>query len=152
MNKHIVPKDIKLLSKVMDTQFTGPFNLKFGLDSILGVIPVGGDLLSLVLSHYILVRSIFLKCPKSILLKMAFNSYLDFLIGSIPFIGDIFDLYWKSNTKNALLLENYLSSPKKRRKTELIFLISMSISLFIILILIIYLSLKIVNLLLMELS
>lgn len=113
MTNKKIPKDIEKLIWVLDNKFKGPFGLRVGFDSIVGLIPVIGDFLSLILSHYIIIRSVLLKVPFTILFRMLFNAYFDFFIGSLPLVGDIFDIFWKSNNKNKKLLSSYLSSPHK---------------------------------------
>jgi hypothetical protein len=145
MTSSLIPKDVKILSRVLDRQFMGPLNTRFGVDSIIGLIPVWGDLIGLVLSHYVLVRSILIKCPAPIIIKMMINTYLDFIIGCVPILGDIFDLYWKSNTKNTELLEKYLASPKRTNKQSLIFIILLLLIIFLFFFLCIYFLMRVFN-------
>ena len=77
----------------------------FGGGSDLSGIPVIGDLIGGVLSTYILYSGIKLGAPPKIVAQMATNIAIDFAIGSIPIIGDIFDIIWKANVKNIELIE-----------------------------------------------
>jgi hypothetical protein len=80
---------------------------------LLGLIPGIGDTLGLLLSAYILFEARNLGAPPSLLLRMATNIGLDALVGTIPLLGDLFDLAWKANRKNMTLLHAYLASQRK---------------------------------------
>jgi hypothetical protein len=77
---------------------------RFGLDSLIGLIPNVGDTLTSFASFYILVAGARYGVPKITLLRMAFNIGLDYVIGAIPFIGDAFDFFWKANKQNMDLI------------------------------------------------
>jgi Domain of unknown function (DUF4112) len=101
------------LARVMDTAWRIPFTRwRFGLDSVLGLVPGVGDAANLAVSMYALMLARKLGAPNGLLLRMAANAGLDFGLGSIPVVGDIFDLFFKSNTRNLKLLSDYLAIPK----------------------------------------
>lgn len=110
-NKHDI-KDLKFISKLLDSQFKGPMGFKFGLDAIIGLIPVIGDSFTSIISSYIIYRAVQLGIPRIIILKMIFNLLIDQTIGIIPIIGDLFDLAWKASNKNYKLVDDYLGNPK----------------------------------------
>ena len=100
---------LRQLSKNLDESFTIPgTKIKFGIDALLGLVPGGGDLVSSVFSLYILRAAIKMKLPKSAVLAMITNILLDTTIGIIPIIGDIFDIFWKSNKRNLKIIEKHL--------------------------------------------
>ena len=100
---------LRQLSKNLDESFTIPgTKIKFGIDALLGLVPGGGDLVSSVFSLYILRAAIKMKLPKSAVLAMISNILLDTTIGIIPIIGDIFDIFWKSNKRNLKIIEKHL--------------------------------------------
>ena len=83
-------------------------NLRFGLDPIIGFFfPVAGDWLGTLVGVYIVLASIRHGLPKSAITRMVFNVGVDFLLGSLPLVGDAFDFAWKSNSKNLRLLNQY---------------------------------------------
>ena len=84
---------------------------RFGLDALIGLIPGFGDTASSLASFYILANAIRYGVPKITLLRMALNLGIDYVVGSVPFVGDLFDAWWKSNRRNLELL--------KRRATVL---------------------------------
>ena len=97
---------LKLLSKRLDEIITIPgTKYKIGSDPIIGFIPVIGDLIGSVLSAYIVYSGSKMGLPSNIVAKMGLNVLLDFVIGTIPIIGDFFDMGWKANKKNIKLIE-----------------------------------------------
>lgn len=103
---------LKRLSNLMDSKFSGPFGFRFGLDGILGLIPVVGDLVTMAVSFYIIFQSAMLGCSPSVLLRMAINIIIENLIEMIPILGNVFDFIWKSNDKNIVLLESHILDPR----------------------------------------
>ncbi|NJM53863.1 MAG: DUF4112 domain-containing protein, partial [Blastocatellia bacterium] len=77
---------------------------RFGLDSLIGLIPNVGDISTSLVSFYILIAGVRYGVPKITLLRMAFNIGLDYVVGAIPFIGDAFDFFWKANKQNMELI------------------------------------------------
>jgi hypothetical protein len=106
-------KRVRLLSRLLDEQFRVPgTTYRVGLDGLLGLIPGAGDAVGALLSTYILYEAIRLRAPSTVLLRMVANIGLDTLGGAIPVVGDIFDMAWKANKKNAALLHAYLASQR----------------------------------------
>lgn len=117
--------DLRTLAKALDSKFTGPFGFKFGWDGLLGMIPVAGDVVTNIMSLYIVGRAAQVGCPPGVLFRMGLNLLLENVIDIIPFFGNLFDFVWKANTKNLALVERYLAEPKKteRRSWLLILLV-----------------------------
>ena len=106
-------KRVRLLSRLLDEQFRIPgTTYRVGLDGLLGMIPGVGDAAGALLSAYILYEAIRLGAPKTVLLRMVANIGIDTVLGAIPVAGDIFDIAWKANKKNAALLHAYLASQR----------------------------------------
>ncbi|WWC72177.1 uncharacterized protein I206_106137 [Kwoniella pini CBS 10737] len=84
-----------------------------GLDDIISLVPIYGDLLSGILQLYQVWLSFIFGVPKEILGYMVLNVFLDVIVGLIPILGDFLDNLFKSNLRNLLLLENYLLNQKK---------------------------------------
>lgn len=98
-------KDLEKLSELMDNKFEGPFGFKFGLDGLIGLVPIAGDIFTTIISLYIIVRAIFLKVSFFTILRMIFNVLLETLIDFIPYFGNLFDFYWRANKKNIEILK-----------------------------------------------
>lgn len=77
---------------------------RFGLDALIGFIPGLGDTATTVASFYILAAAVRYRVPKITILRMALNLAIDYLVGIVPFVGDLFDFAWKSNKMNMELL------------------------------------------------
>ena len=93
-------------------------NLRFGLDPILGLIPVIGDAAGAVLAGWILVEAVRLGASRATLVRIAGNVALDAGLGAVPFIGDIFDFAWKANLRNVALLERHLAAPVRAQRAD----------------------------------
>lgn len=92
-----------------------------GLDAIVGIVPVLGDLIGVLLSTYILGEAARLGAPRSLLMRMSFNVAVEGIVGMIPLAGDVFDAAWKANQKNVRLLDGWLDSPQKARRSSRLF-------------------------------
>jgi hypothetical protein len=82
---------------------------RVGIDPILGLLPVSGDLAGAVLSAYIIAEAALVGVPPKTLGRMALNVAADTLVGSIPVAGDLFDAVWKANERNVALFEAHLA-------------------------------------------
>lgn len=93
------------LSRWMDGVFRIPgVGWRFGLDALIGLIPGIGDTATTLVSFYVLVAGVRYRVPKVTLLRMGLNIAIDYALGSIPVVGDAFDMFWKSNQMNVELL------------------------------------------------
>ena len=105
---------LKRLSHKLDEAFTVPgTERKIGIDPIIGLIPGGGDLIGGVLSIYIMYAGIGMGVSRAVIIRMFGNVALEFVIGCIPIIGDLFDATWKSNQRNVKLIENSVIGEEK---------------------------------------
>ena len=99
----------------MDAIFYIPrTNISIGLDNILGLIPVVGDAAALAPSIYLIYKARQLGATPGALAYMSFNTLLDFAIGSIPIVGDIFDVIYNANIRNYRALEVNLNKKAAR--------------------------------------
>jgi hypothetical protein len=100
-----VERSLDQLSFWMDGLFRIPgTGWRVGLDAIVGLIPGVGDVATTAVSLYILAAGVRYRVPKVTLLRMGANIAVDYLLGSIPVVGDLFDAAWKSNQMNVELL------------------------------------------------
>ena len=124
---HLMPlsklKKLDRLSWWLDSSIKIPgTQYRMGVDSLVGFVPGIGDFLGILISGYIIVEAFRMGAPGKLLLRMGGNVALEALIGSIPIVGDIFDIAWKANNRNVRLLKNYLKDPKRvARNNFLIF-------------------------------
>jgi len=102
----------RALARVLDSAIGIPGTpVRLGLDAILGLIPGAGDLIGGVLSGYIILAAARNGASRAVLLRMIGNVAIDTAIGSIPLIGDLFDVAFKSNIRNVVLLERLSTQP-----------------------------------------
>ena len=102
-------RELPTISRLMDTAIGIPgTKLRVGVDSIIGLLPVGGDVASLLVSLYLMNRARQLGASGKVLTKMLGNVLLDTAVGSVPIAGDAFDVIFKANQRNVdLLLKEY---------------------------------------------
>ena len=94
------------LAHLLDNKFV-LFGRRFGLNGILGIIPVVGDTVSTMLSFYIVFIGLQMQLPASKIFQMLWNVFVNFGIGLIPIAGDYVDFFHKANLKNVRILEDY---------------------------------------------
>ena len=116
-----IDESLDRLSWLMDDLIRIPgINWRFGLDAVVGLVPGFGDTVTSLVSFYILVSAVRYRVPKVTLLRMGLNIGIDYLVGSLPFVGDLFDAWWKSNQMNvALLSKRATVSASEARKGQL---------------------------------
>ena len=99
---------VEKLSYLLDEQFKLPgTNFRFGLDPILNLIPVAGSASGFLISTALLLSMARHGASKKVAIKMTVNVILDFIIGGIPVIGQIFDFFFKANKRNIRLLKEH---------------------------------------------
>jgi hypothetical protein len=103
--------DLERLAHWMDSVFRIPgLGLRFGLDALLGLLPGAGDIASSIVSIYIFTAANRYGVPRITVVRMALNIVIDLTIGALPFVGDLFDAYWKSNQRNVALLRRHAAA------------------------------------------
>lgn len=104
------------LASWLDDRFAIPgTNVRFGMDTVIGLIPGVGDLAGVMLSSYIVLEGRRLDVPKRLITKMIGNIAVDAAIGVIPVVGDLADIHWKANRKNVQLLIDHLDNQPRPR-------------------------------------
>ena len=110
---------VRGIAKLFDNAIPVPgTNYRFGLDSIIGLIPGVGDALSALVSSYIISTAANLGVSRMVLMRMMLNVGIDAVLGAVPIVGDVFDAAWKANAKNAALLERSLLEPREARRSS----------------------------------
>lgn len=105
--------DLDNLARFLDSKYQLPGGIRIGWDGILGFIPGVGDLITNMLSMYIIVRAAALGCSPAVILRMGGNVLLDNIFDLVPVLGNFFDIFWKSNLKNIALIERYQANPAR---------------------------------------
>ncbi|NJK57852.1 MAG: DUF4112 domain-containing protein [Pleurocapsa sp. SU_5_0] len=111
---------LRRVSRILDNAIAIPgTKISFGLDPILGLLPGGGDTVTGGIAAYIVVEAAKMGVPREILWKMVGNILIDSFAGTVPVVGDIFDLGWKANIKNIELLEKHLDLAESNQSDRL---------------------------------
>jgi hypothetical protein len=115
---------LRWLAWLLDSSIPVPgTSFTIGLDALIGLVPVLGDLVGVLLSSYIMSEAARLGAPRPLLWRMAFNVGVEGVIGIIPLAGDVFDAAWKANQKNVRLLDAWLDRPDQARRSNRLFAI-----------------------------
>ncbi len=100
---------LRKLAWLIDASFSLPgTRFRFGLNSVIGLLPVGGDAVLGALSLYIIYEAAQLGVPRHKLLRMLANVGVEVFGGSIPIVGDLFDMALKANLRNLRIIEDHL--------------------------------------------
>jgi len=102
----------RALARILDTAVGIPgTKIRIGLDPILGLVPGAGDVAGAMLSAYIVLIAANKGAPRPVIWRMLGNIAVDTALGSVPVLGDVFDVAFKSNIRNVELLERYANEP-----------------------------------------
>ena len=124
---------VRRLAKWLDTAVAVPgTRIRFGLDAVIGLVPVAGDLFSAAISSWLIWSSAKAGAPPALLLRMLRNVVLDALAGLVPVLGDLLDLAFRSNVMNMKLVEGWLveetrEAPSRRSSVWLLSLLALAI-------------------------
>jgi hypothetical protein len=123
---------LRRLGRLLDSAIGIPgTKFRIGLDPIIGLIPGGGDTVGMMLSSFIVLEGARMGASKSTLSMMAFNILLETIAGTVPVVGDIFDVTWKSNLRNIGLLEEHLkisrATPKSNHGFAILLILGLAI-------------------------
>lgn len=106
---------VESMAKWMDSRFTIPgTNIRFGFDALIGLVPGAGDFATLFISGYMITILAKNGASRFLVARMALNVVIDAVLGSVPILGDIFDVAFKANLRNTKLLrEHYVEGRHK---------------------------------------
>ena len=124
-------KALRKWSVLLDSAFRVPgTRLTFGLDPLLGLVPGLGDLATPLFAALLLVHAVRLRIPRVVQLRMLINAVIDFGIGAIPVLGDLFDFGWKANVRNLALLERHARPGTAASRADWAFVVGVIVLLF----------------------
>jgi hypothetical protein len=104
-----VRQRVEALELLLERSFKMPgTNMPVGLDSVIGLIPVLGDVVTAAMGAYMVWEARNLGMSKWQLMRMTANVGVDTLLGAVPVVGDAFDLLWRSNSKNLRIIKKHL--------------------------------------------
>jgi len=123
-------ENLDILSHILDDFIKVPgTSIRFGLDGIMGVVPGIGDVLGGIASCIILVAAWMRGVPYVTMVRMVVNVLIEVAVGTIPVLGDAFDIAWRANRRNYALLAGSLYEPRKHTVRSWIFLIALLLGL-----------------------
>src|SRR5688572_4218190 len=101
---------LETVGRLMDGAFVLPgTNIRLGLDAVIGLVPVAGDVISGLVSSYLIWEARQLGAPRWLIGRMMANTLLDTTVGAIPILGDAFDVMFRANMKNMALLRRHMA-------------------------------------------
>jgi hypothetical protein len=104
-----VRQRIEAMERVLERGFVVPgVNLPVGLDAVVGLVPVVGDIVTAAMGAWIVWEASNLGLPKWKLWRMAGNVLFDSAVGAIPVAGDVFDVLFRSNSRNLRIVKRHL--------------------------------------------
>lgn len=127
----------------MDNAFRVPgLNIRFGLDAIIGLIPGLGDIITTLISLYVLAAAQRYGLTRITTARMGLNIAIDAIIGAIPLVGDLFDVAWKANQRNVALVQHHLNTPlhlrHKARRSDWLYVAAVAAVLVLVLVGLVY--------------
>jgi hypothetical protein len=99
--------------------------IKVGLDPVIGVIPIAGDALAALVGVWVILEASRFGIPRVVLGRMVANLVVDLGVGAIPLIGDAYDLFFRSNSRNLDLFRRHALDPGASTRGELAFLVGL---------------------------
>jgi len=112
LRREAARKRLTTLTRLMDGLFEIPLlRRKFGLDPIIGLVPVIGDLIPAAIGMYLVFEARELGASRWLQARMVGNLLLDLLVGAVPLLGDFFDLMFRAHHRNLKLLQKELGEP-----------------------------------------
>jgi len=123
-------KHLQRLAQLWDAAIRIPgTSIRLGLDPIVGLVPGVGDAVGALVASYVVLEAARFDVPASTLLRMLANVAIDALLGTVPLIGDVFDVAWKANLKNVALIERHVADPHGAVRASRTWLIVVIVSL-----------------------
>src|SRR5688572_27626614 len=124
----VPPPDLQAferMAKLLDSKFEIPgTGIRFGIDPLLSLMPVLGDLITLIISSMLIYTMHNHGASRKVVVKMMLNAGLDTLIGAVPLVGTIFDVFYRANERNVKLLrEHYFEGKHQGSGTGLLLVI-----------------------------
>ncbi len=102
---------LRTIQRTLDSAYTVPgTRIRFGWDPIIGLIPWAGDVVTALLACAIVIEAHQMRVPRVVQMRMVMNVGIDLLIGLVPVVGDVADVFWQANSRNMGLLERHAAA------------------------------------------
>jgi hypothetical protein len=123
---------LRWLGELLDNSIPVPgTSFRFGIDTIIGLVPGVGDLVGGALSAYIILEAARLGVPRSLLARMGYNVLVDVAVGTIPLLGDLFDAGFKANLRNLALVQAHVDEPATAHRAGRRFVVLLATGIFL---------------------
>ncbi len=116
---------LRRLAWLLDESIPLPGGFRVGLDGVIGLVPVLGDLFGAWATSSILWEARRAGAPRSLMLRMAGNLLLDMALGLVPVLGDVFDFGFKANSRNLRLLLEFQQQPARSQASSRLFVVAL---------------------------
>ena len=137
-------KYVEKIASLLDSKYRIPgTRFRFGLDPIIGLLPFAGDSVTFLISSGLVLIMIRNGASGKVVVKMVGNVLLDTIIGSIPLIGTVFDIFYKANNRNVRLLKEHYEEGK-HKGSGLKIIIAVGIIMLLLFFLLIYLTVELI--------
>lgn len=101
-------EQLRAWQRLLDDAFRVPgTRIRFGWDPVIGLIPWAGDVVAALLGAVLIYHGHRMRLPGVVQLRLVLNVVIDLVLGAVPFVGDVVDMFWKSTTRNLALLERH---------------------------------------------
>jgi hypothetical protein len=139
--------EVEALAWLLDNSIPvpGTGGRRFGIDAIIGFVPVVGDLLSGGIGLLVVWRGARLGLPRVVVARMLANTAIDIAVGAIPFLGDAFDLWFKANTRNLGLIRRHFEDPARSTRDDWLVLLGMISMVVLVIALVVWLAVSLVT-------
>ncbi|CAB4804958.1 MAG: DUF4112 domain-containing protein [Actinobacteria bacterium] len=120
-NSRPLPSWVERLAWILDSAFRvpGTTDRRVGIDGLLTLVPVVGDAAGVALSMAVVLAGVAAGVSVPTLLRMLINVGIEATIGLIPFAGAVFDMVYKANIRNLVLMERDLADRRATRRSSL---------------------------------
>jgi hypothetical protein len=106
-------------AELLDSKFRIPgTRIRFGIDPILSIIPVLGELSTPMFTALVLTQALRRRVPPVVIVRMIVNALIDAAIGAVPVAGTVADVFWRANNVNLALLERHLQRARQPTKSD----------------------------------
>lgn len=125
---HAVERRIGRVTRLLDDVLRVPgTDIRVGLDPVIGLVPVVGDAVSAIAGGWVIAEAARFGVPRIVLARMVLNLLLDLGIGAIPLIGDVYDVVFRSNTRNLDLFRRHALDPGATTRGERAFFLGLAL-------------------------
>lgn len=117
---------IAAVVRILDDLITVPgTGRRVGLEPVLGLIPLGGDLLGAAANGWVVLEAARFRLPRVVLARMVLNVLVDLVLGAVPVLGDLFDFGFKASSRNLALFRRHASDPTAGTREHRLFLVGL---------------------------